>query len=627
MTFLYPIGLLGLIGVPILIIVYLIKNRYTEQTVSSTYLWRLSERFIKRKNPFARFTGIISLILQLLLVTVLALAVAHPVITLPGAAREYCFILDSSASMNMEEGGEVRFEKAKDEIEAIIKKAKPGSQFSLIVVDDSTEVVFERLENKDKAISRLNSVTCSDSISDYSGALSMAQSYFNANPSLVTYLVTDASYNTHENINLINVSGGENNVSLESVKYYVHGDGNVSVSGAVASYGKAADVYVNVYADGGNTSLGEERLNIDADGRVQFNINVSLEKFTSLTVKVSANDAYAKDNVATVYSEASKNAYKALLVSDTPFFLESVMKSVSTADITVMTTDEYISTVTELSKKDKKISGYGLYIFDAINPIEMPEDGSVWLVGVNSNVEDSGFSIQGEMSFDGESEELTLNNAASSVVKKLTDGMINDSISIAKYIKCSLYSEFTTIYSYLGNPVVFTGRNAYGNREVVISFNLHDSNFVLSLDYIVLTGNLLEYSFPEIIDETEYFCGDTAQINVISGCESIRVTTPSGEIIYTDVSEATSKLMLSEVGEYKLTVNISGSDRELSIYSSVPMEERPATSEFKSISIRGEASDVGMDGKLDMMLTLFILAALLFTAEWVVYCYDKYQLR
>ena len=51
MTFLYPIGLLGLIGVPILIIVYLIKNRYTEQTVSSTYLWRLSERFIKRKNP------------------------------------------------------------------------------------------------------------------------------------------------------------------------------------------------------------------------------------------------------------------------------------------------------------------------------------------------------------------------------------------------------------------------------------------------------------------------------------------------------------------------------------------------------------------------------------------------
>ena len=71
MTFLYPIGLIGLIGIPILIIVYLIKNRYTEQTIASTYLWRLSERFIKRRNPFSRLTGIISLILQLLLITTL----------------------------------------------------------------------------------------------------------------------------------------------------------------------------------------------------------------------------------------------------------------------------------------------------------------------------------------------------------------------------------------------------------------------------------------------------------------------------------------------------------------------------------------------------------------------------
>ena len=44
MRFLYPLGLLGLIGIPILIIIYLIKNKYTEQTVASTYLWELSEK-------------------------------------------------------------------------------------------------------------------------------------------------------------------------------------------------------------------------------------------------------------------------------------------------------------------------------------------------------------------------------------------------------------------------------------------------------------------------------------------------------------------------------------------------------------------------------------------------------
>ena len=63
MRFLYPLGLLGLIAVPILIIIYIIKNKYVEQVVSSTYLWTLSEKFLKRRNPIRMITGIISLIL------------------------------------------------------------------------------------------------------------------------------------------------------------------------------------------------------------------------------------------------------------------------------------------------------------------------------------------------------------------------------------------------------------------------------------------------------------------------------------------------------------------------------------------------------------------------------------
>ena len=36
MTFLYPLGFLGLIGIPVLIGIYILKNKYTEQTVTST---------------------------------------------------------------------------------------------------------------------------------------------------------------------------------------------------------------------------------------------------------------------------------------------------------------------------------------------------------------------------------------------------------------------------------------------------------------------------------------------------------------------------------------------------------------------------------------------------------------
>lgn len=43
MSFYFPLGLLGLLGIPVLILIYVIKSKYTEQTIASTYLWELSE--------------------------------------------------------------------------------------------------------------------------------------------------------------------------------------------------------------------------------------------------------------------------------------------------------------------------------------------------------------------------------------------------------------------------------------------------------------------------------------------------------------------------------------------------------------------------------------------------------
>ena len=54
MSFSYPLGLIGLIGVPILIIIYIIKTKHTEQIIPSTYLWNLSEKFLTKKKEIAR---------------------------------------------------------------------------------------------------------------------------------------------------------------------------------------------------------------------------------------------------------------------------------------------------------------------------------------------------------------------------------------------------------------------------------------------------------------------------------------------------------------------------------------------------------------------------------------------
>ena len=627
MTFLYPLGLLGLIGIPILILVYIIKNRYTEQTIPSTYMWILSERFLKRRNPISKITGIISLILQLLLVLVLSFSVAHPVITLPGAAHEYCFILDASASMSMQSDGVTRFARAKNEIMNVVEDAKDGSVFSVIVVGETTEVIVELSDDRERISELVAYAECSDSAIEYTDALGIAQRYFDGNSSALVYLVTDTAYNEHENIELVNVARDEANFSVEDLTYVILDEKNIMVTGRVVSYNGEGLVDVDIFSDVSELPIGSTKVQLFKDTAESFSLSVPLEDFYSITAKVTVADSMSVDNSATVYNIKSENAYNALLVSDTPFFLEAVLASVSNADLTVMSVEEYTAYKNRLAKQGREVSGYGLYVYDAYNPVTMPKDGAVWLIGVNGSVENSGFSVQSEVTVEEEAARLELTTSSSGIARKLTAGMAKNDISVHKYIKCGLYGDFTTIYSYMGNPIVFTGLNTYGNREVVFAFNLHDSNVALSVDYLILLDNLIEYSFPEVIETTEYYCGDTAEINVVSGCTSIRVVSPSGEVIYTDVSRAISEFVLTEVGEYKIVVEISGAEREFYLYSSVPKEERRVFATVEEMNLQGESNDEGRDGRFDNLTALFIIAALLFTAEWVVYCYDKYQLR
>ena len=187
MSFLYPLGLLGLIGVPVLIIIYIIKNKYTEQTVASTYLWTLSERFLKRKNPINKIAGIISLILQILAVVFLSFGVAHPVFTLPGMANRYTIILDCSGSMRTEQSGSTRFDIAKDRITDLVTSTAEGSAYILICAGDAT-TVYDETTDKDRVLSVLNDASAGYASASLDTALTSAKTILDEKSYTITYL-------------------------------------------------------------------------------------------------------------------------------------------------------------------------------------------------------------------------------------------------------------------------------------------------------------------------------------------------------------------------------------------------------------------------------------------------------
>lgn len=626
MSFLYPLGLLGLIGVPVLIIIYIIKNKYTEQTVASTYLWTLSERFLKRKNPINKIAGIISLILQILAVVFLSFGVAHPVFTLPGMANRYTIILDCSGSMRTEQSGSTRFDIAKDRITDLVTSTAEGSAYILICAGDAT-TVYDETTDKDRVLSVLNDASAGYASASLDTALTSAQSIFDENSSTITYLYTDKSYQSNNNVEVVNLSAGESNYALGNIQHSV--EGGLEISGTVISYEDDAtlNVRLTVYR-GDDRDIETEELICARLEEEEFSFSFDYYTFDSFTVEIVQTDSQPLDNAVTVYNTVSENSYSTLVVSDDPIFIVSMLESTGYATADILSTEEYSVRYATDSASPSYPEGYGLYIYESFNPQVLPRDGTVWLFGLDTNLSDASFSVQNEVTLESY-DSLTFARQTNTTLTSILEGVDTTGYryNVKKYIKCSPYRNYTTIATCQSNPVIFATQTAYGNREVVFATTFGDSDMALNFNFLILFRNLLTYSFPSAVENTLYACGENAVVNIVGNPESIAVESPSGDVTYLSVSGVQSQFLLTEVGTYTLTVGNADSRREYRIFSMLPESESVITVTEYAFSLAGEQSHDGYDGVYDDLIILFVLLALVLIADWGVYCYEQYQLR
>ena len=637
MTFVYPLGLLGLIGIPILIIIYIIKNKYTEQTITSTYIWNLSEKFLKNKKPISKLKGLINLIMQCLAVLVISLILAHPIFILPNAANDYCFILDASASMNKIQDNKTRFEIAKDKIKEEIYSSLDGSKYSFIVVGNEI-VEYTDYTSKNKAIEAIDNVECSYISNNCTNSIKYAQEYYDKNRSLKTYLYTDKNYNV-ENINLINVGNNEANYAIVDGKYqinngYTNSDGNyvkgtIKFSGNVISYTNDSKIDLELYVD--DELIDEMSVDVKSSEQYEYLFEVELTTFKKARIHIKNEDSLALDNDYELYNISEEQDYKALIVSDNEFYLQSILKvydKVKTID------------VIKPSTYSNSYSGYNLYIFDSFSPDSLPTDGTIWFFNPKKSITGSRFSYRNSIDLNEnktdskyEGKEL-IQATVYGEEKKLVEGLIKTDgkdenkygLYVMKYNIYGINKNFTTLFTCDDNPIIFTGVSQYGNREVVFGFDLHNSNLPLSSNYIRLMSNLLDYSFPTVIEKSNYVCGDNALINLLPNTKSIKITSPSNSTRYIDVNSATSSFLLTEIGNYTVSITLENNTvMELNIYSSYPLEENNDTT-IDTLKLVGQPENNYSDGRYDNLIILFILLGLLFVADWMVYCYEQHQL-
>src|ERR1041384_3825843 len=111
MSFASPIALLFLgLFIPV-ILLYLLKQRRRRVEVSALLFWDKILRDEQTVTSLMRPKKLLSLLLQLAFIALLAFAVARPMLSGKWTgARRMVLLLDTSASMLVNEGGKTRFE-------------------------------------------------------------------------------------------------------------------------------------------------------------------------------------------------------------------------------------------------------------------------------------------------------------------------------------------------------------------------------------------------------------------------------------------------------------------------------------------------------------------------------------
>jgi len=602
LKFLNPWGLLALSAIPVLIVLYILKQKHKVQKVPSLYLWRKTRVMLEATTPFQKLKRSLLFILQLLSVLILALAIARPVLNSTHVFDEAIVIIDASASMQAEDGDSTRFERAIDECLKIADGLGNGKKMSVIIAKDTVFPVVSHSESKYEIKNALKSAKCGYGTADIESAVLLADSMRSENSNCEIRVYTDFSYDDGNSyLKYINMSLSYDNKAVLNLKTGYASSG-LSALSTVESFGSDCDVTLELLADG--LIFDAKNLSLKA-GEAQNVYWYNLPEDAELiTVRFTEDDVLNSDNSlsAAVVKDADRSV---LVVSESGFFWEKALSAVCSYKIYKCTPDDY-----DASQIDK----YDLIIFDCCTPEQIPESCAAWLINPSLDVP--------EVTFGSVIKGSTLRAGSGKFASELCEYVNPTSIILSQFREMTADGDWMTAL-YCGEyPVVFGKENSSGLILTVFSFDIHDSNLPLLKEFPILIQNLLSYSLPRMADgDGIHECGDSVNVRILPYSVSTEVERPDKKTI----SLGDERMLSLDIpGVYRITQNIerNGDDGKKSEQTAACLCARIPASESAMENSAASVTDSKISeykGQLDLRPYLCIALLCLLAAEWWVY--------
>ena len=603
MSFLNPNGLWLLLGVPALIIIYLIKAQHEDRPVSSTYIWKLSSRFMKKRLPMQKIKKILMFLLQLLIVVAVSLLAARPAVV-NGKSFNYIAIIDASASMQTtDETGTSRFEYALAQVEELSGEISNGHSVSIILAADSASWLVQESTSQNEVKLALNHAKCTNGSCDTAEAIELAELLCQRSSNAQVLFFTDNEYTETENIQVTNLNKNEWNVSVSSITAKAVQKGT-TFTGNVISYNRDATVTVGLRIDG---QIVDAQI-IDCTQNVSTTITFTEEDVSSYDtaeVFIETSDALQADNSYAICRKSDRT-YSVLLISESPLYLESALNALGTCEVTVIS-----------SLEEAELSGQDLYIFDGISPESYPEDGSVLVFGTHQLPDGltAGSAID-------TSAVLRMNTEQQS---DLFEGLSLLETAVTNYSALNGNTAWEPLFYCDDAAVLATKEIGSGLQFTVVSFDLHDSNLPMQTDFVVFMRNLVEFSVPAFLKDTDHTAGGTVALTVMPAAQQLYVELPDDSIKALSTAGSISSVAVDEVGVYTAVMTTADGGEYVDFFVHIPDGESTTyTVSELSVELSSDTETHAEDAISEVWFWLSLGMLLIVLTEWGWYYHEQY---
>src|SRR3989441_3278870 len=574
MSFLAPFALtLFALSVP-LVLLYFLKVRRRERTVSSLLLWPTSLRD-REASPFSqRLHRDPLLLLQLLALLALALALARPVATVMGqGARKVVVVLDTSASMKARDVSPSRFEAARAGAAALVRGLGEGAEVMIIEAGVQPKVTAALSRDRERALAAIRAAQARDLPTRIQEAVRTARALVAAEPRAEIHVFTDGAFTLPQSpdvadprVRWVGVGRHGQNVAITSLSirknYYGAFDYQAFVS--LVNYSVEPQTFsFRLELDG--KSIAEKEVMLEPSVRRSVVLPFSHNGGGTVTARLRIDDDLAVDNIAyAVLPPPRKIAV--LLVSAGNLFLEKVLRTDPQVSLEVRTPDQYQGGMGDAD----------VVVLDSVTP---PRAGPGRFVFVNVVPPDVPLEVLGRL----ERPTIMDWDRSHPVMRHVEFAKV----TIEDAMRIRPLAAGRPVVEAVGGPLIYALEEP-DRKALFVGFDLFKTDFPLRIAFPLVLSNSLRWLHPAGLDQAsfQFATGQPILLPAPHGVTTVTVTTPGGRVVqgrvtrgvlsFTETDEAGIYKLVTARGEMRVAVNLMDGDESNLAPRPLPMASGPA---------------------------------------------------